>query len=520
MNDQQNSAINGLEIELKFELSPSEVQKLCRAPQFKAMQKARARGMTLRATYFDTPEHDLAKRKLALRVRQEGRRYVQCLKAQSDNVDGAGFARREWEWPVGEMALDVAVLKADAEIKTLLKGVKFGQIQPIYATDIKRQSRDLHMPGGALVQCDIDQGRVYLGAEESLLCELELELKSGSVADLFRTASQIVDIVPARLSNRTKAGRGANLARGAYGWVHAHHPPLSQGVCAEDVLRTSVMEALQHLLSNEDCVLQRCDIEGVHQMRIALRRMRSVITAFKKALPKGTFEDLSAGLKVAGNTLGPARDWDVFLHEILSPVAAGFEQDDDVSFMMARAVLRQNQAYADVQEMIRSPHYARLLMDAAVWGGVGAWREGGPSGKLKRSAQYVAKHVLQSRHARLLEAGDGVEALSIHERHALRIAVKKARYAAAFFAELYDRKRTKPYLKSLKGLQESLGHLNDLATAGRLMEDLISKERGAAVSKLNRASGKVEGWYMHAHVLHEKSLKNAWHKFKKSKPFW
>lgn len=509
-----------LEIELKFEVTSAQLRRLTRSERFKALQKDRPRSTTLRATYFDTPDFKLARRKLALRVRQQGRQFVQCLKAQSDDGGGVGFARHEWEWTVLGEVLNTEVLRAEPPIKALFKGISQNALAPIYATDIKRQSRDLHTPGGALVRCDIDQGRVYLGALESTVCEMELELVSGPVEELFRIAAMIADIVPVRLSNRTKSGRGEVLAQGRSRWVCAQHPALPKKASAADVLRISLSEGLQHLLSNEDCVLHRCHTEGVHQMRIAFRRMRSVIATYIRLLPKGCYEVLSQGLKNAGNGLGPARDWDVFLNEIIGPVAVGFEHDADLLHMTVRATARQDEAYAQAEVMIRSPEYAQVLSQAVVWLGMAAWQGEGGSKKLTKPAARIAKDILERRHTRLLKVGRGLKYMSIDQRHRLRIAIKKARYAAAFFAELYPAKTTKPYLQALKNLQENLGHLNDLATAERLMSELITAERGVGVHKLIRAAGRVEGWFMHAQSLREDDLKTTWTHFKKAKTFW
>ena len=521
---------SNLEVELKFELNAADVRKLWRTPELQAMQATRPRTKTLRATYFDTSDEKLLRRGLSLRVRKESRRYVQCLKANAEDASATGFARHEWEWPVPGPDLDASLLRRDGDIKALLKGVNLSKLVSLYSTDIKRQSRELHTPGGAVILCEIDQGRVLAGGAQTPLYELELEQKSGEVGELLKIAHLIAVSVPARLSSRTKAHRGAVLAHGEHAWVKARNPQLSKNASAEDVLRLSVMEGLKHLIANEDCVLTRCHIEGVHQMRVALRRMRSVITTYKKLLPKGSYEELSQALKEAGSALGPARDWDVFLDEVLGAVETGFENDPALAIMRIRAQQRLDQAYRDVDAMIHSQPYACLLTDALLWIANSSWSDknqaassralAASSRALKEPATHIAKSILSKRHERLVRVGKGLKSLSIEQRHTLRIAIKKARYAAEFFAELYPAKSSRSYLRSLKALQESLGHLNDLATAERLMADLAEGARGANVAMLHRAAGMVEGWYMHAQTLREGDLLTAWKRFGKTKTFW
>jgi len=382
---------------------------------------------------------------------------------------------------------------------------------------MKRDGRELRTPVGAVLACEIDHGRVFGCDLEAPLIELELEQISGDVRELLNTAQLIANVVPARLSQRTKAQRGFILARGTgYTWVKARNPKLSKKATAEDVLRSSVMEGLKHLIANEDCVLTRCHIEGVHQMRVALRRMRSVITTYKKLLPKGSYESLSQDLKDAGWALGPARDWDVFLGEVLSAVEVGLENDPALSVMRAYAERRLTQAYRDADALIHSHAYARLLSNALVWGALPDLNM--PA--LNAPATQVAKAILAKRHERLLRVGKGLKTLTIEQRHMLRIAIKKARYAAEFFAELYPGKNAKPYVRSLKTLQESLGHLNDLATAERLMADLARGVAGGDGAALHRAAGMVEGWYMHAQTLREDDLIDAWRHFCETETFW
>lgn len=514
-------AKDGMEVELKFELGQRDVRKLLRAPAFKALLCKAPTRQTLRATYFDTPDLKLSRRGVSLRVRKESRRYVQCVKGKADAHAAGGFARREWEWPVPGAVFDPALLKTDATLKSLFKGVNVKKLQAIFSTDIRRQTRQLETPGGTRIQCDIDQGRIVSGQREVPLFELELELISGDVAELLDLARLVTDIVPARLSARTKAHRGFTLfLDDGQPWAHAEDLVLPSKPTAEDVLHAAVTEGLRHLIRNEDCVLTRCDIEGVHQMRVAVRRMRSVITTYKKLLPHGSYENLSDALKRAGNALGPARDWDVFVDELLPPVRAGFEDAPELETLRIHAEKRRLDGYKKADQLIASAHYARLLSDVLCWAGNRVWRGKTRGSRIDEAATAVAADVLARRHAHLLKTGKGLKDLPIEQRHRLRIAVKKSRYAAEFFQPLYASKKTHAYIKALRALQDGLGHLNDLANAQRMMADLVKTTRGAKARDLAHAAGMVEGWYTHAQTMNEDALLKAWKTFTKAKVFW
>lgn len=519
---------SNLELEFKFELGVHDVRKLFGAPLIKAMQCEPLKRQTLRATYFDTPDLKLSKRSMSLRVRKEGRRYLQCVKSslapEREARAADGFTRNEWEWPVRAGALDPTTLKSDKALKALFKGVNASKLIPIFTTEIQRQTRMLLTPGGAHVKCDIDQGRIISGDRETPIVELELELVSGDVGELLSLARVMSEIVPARLSMRTKAYRGYTLfLNQGHIWARAEPLILKDSDSAEDVLVVAMLQELRHLVRNEDCVLARSNVEGVHQMRVAMRRMRSLITTYKKLLLKGSFEHLSDGLNAAANELGPARDWDVFLDELLVPVEAEFAGAPELLTLRTCAEKRRHDGYVRADRLIVSQDYARLLTEVLYWTGNRVWRgEVGRLGphRIDERAKTVAAKVLARRHARLLEAGNGVESLSAEQRHQMRIAVKKVRYASEFFQSLYPSKTTNPYIRPLRALQDHLGHLNDLTSAKAMMGELVNASRGAKAKELARAADLVGGWYANAHKKRETNLRKAWSRFTKAQVFW
>ncbi|MCR4377052.1 MAG: CYTH and CHAD domain-containing protein [Rhodospirillales bacterium] len=512
-----------LELELKFELSMRDVRKLIAFPAIKAMQGEPLTRQTLRAIYFDTPDLKLSKRGVSLRVRQENRRYVQCVKsdlgADTDLHATGGFTRSEWEWPVRSAALDLDTLKSGKALKAVFKGVNVSKLHPVFSTDIRRQTRMLVTPGGARIKCDIDQGRIFSEEQEIPIVELELELMSGDVGELLLLARMVSDIVPARLSMRTKAYRGFTLFLGqGHAWKRAEPLALKDSYSAEDVLLSAMMQGLRHLIQNEDCVVARSSTEGVHQMRVAMRRMRSLISTYKKLLAKGSFEQLSEGLNAAANELGPARDWDVFLDELLIPVEAEFTGAPELATLRDRAELRRQDGYKRADQLIASQDYARLLTEVLHWTSSRAWR--GPENRIYDPAKVVGADILARRHARLIKAGTGLAGLSAEQRHQLRIAVKKVRYASEFFQSLFSSKMTAPYIRALRALQDNLGHLNDLTSAQSMMAELIKSSRGSKAKELARAAEIVEGWYAAAHKKREANLRKAWNAFTKAKVFW
>ena len=110
--------------------------------------------------------------------------------------------------------------------------------------------------------------------------------------------------------------------------------------------------------------------------------------------------------------------------------------------------------------------------------------------------------------------------LSAEQRHRLRIALKKLRYATEFFEALYPKKHTKPYLAALKDLQDGLGHLNDVAVAQRLIDSLVGRGDRSADRRLQQAAGLVLGWHARGVADREPAILGAWQEFAEREPFW
>src|SRR6202000_2205737 len=111
--------------------------------------------------------------------------------------------------------------------------------------------------------------------------------------------------------------------------------------------------------------------------------------------------------------------------------------------------------------------------------------------KLPRAANRILNRQITRGKKRARIAGSKAEG----DLHRLRIALKKLRYTAEFFAPLYPRKDVKKYLKRLKGLQNQLGDLNDIANVGGVVGALRRDTGKKAEASACYAAGAVTGWY-------------------------
>jgi CHAD domain-containing protein len=292
----------------------------------------------------------------------------------------------------------------------------------------------------------------------------------------------------------------------------------------DQAIQAILRKCLQHWCANEAAALDGSDPEGVHQMRVAIRRLRSAFSVFGRLIDPAQRARLSDQAKAIVTGLGPARDWDVFLAELLAPVQAARQDDAGLSRLAAAAVAARAHGYAQARAAIETRAYTRFVLQLGRWIEASGWRDqpterGGTW--LDRPIDEFASHLLGRRLRKALKRGQDFAQLSAEERHRLRIALKKLRYATEFFEALYPEKQTRPYLAALKDLQDGLGHLNDVAVAQRLIGSLLDGAgRNGDRAGLEGAAGLVVGWHARGVADLEPEIVRAWQEFADRPAFW
>lgn len=297
---------------------------------------------------------------------------------------------------------------------------------------------------------------------------------------------------------------------------------LPEPCTGEDALLATIDNCLTHLSANEDCALAGIDPEGVHQMRVALRRLDAALTLYEPLIPQAQVDRLQRRVKSITQTLGPARDWDVFISDMLDPVASNMPNDADLKFLRNIVLRRRMAAYRDVQKTLRSEGYREMSNEMKLWLAEREWRHPADPEKslqLMSDARSFSEAVLDKAHRKLLKRGKGFAVLDADDRHKLRIRIKKVRYASEFFSPLYHIERRENYLVALRNMQDGLGKLNDVESARGLMDSLATGDSERA-RRVARAGGLVIGWHRHAAALRENQLVRHWRRLEKAEPFW
>ncbi len=460
------------EIELKLDCEVADLPTLANHPLLRADGTPDTAVLT--STYFDTVKGDLRKAGLTLRVRREGDRRIQTVKAAGG---GAGlFDRAEWETDIAGDRPDLERL-GDAPVAALLADLPDSELRPVITTVVERTTR-LVLHGESLISATLDQGRIETKQGDVPLCELELELGEGKPGDLFGLAQALSETVPLRLGALSKSARGWSLLDGTLRKASKSGAVrLAPEATAGEAFRAIAGACLHHLRLNEDVFLHRRHPEGLHQIRVALRRLRSAITLFKPILAGDpATANLRDEIKRVTEPFGRARNLDVFLETTLPAEMEKRPDEAGLRDLRTRLEAERDRAHDAVIATLESPAWRSLVLDIAAWIETGAWRSEGNVPARDAPAEEFAADILDKARRRIRKRGRHLDRIDAEARHRVRIEGKKLRYGAEFFASLYaegkPHKRHKAFVAALSDLQDHLGALNDMATAHEVLSGL------------------------------------------------
>ncbi|OZI38752.1 inorganic triphosphatase [Bordetella genomosp. 5] len=506
------------EQELKLHVPASAIAAIRR--ELGQRQSSRIR---LRALYFDTPERELVHARIALRLRQEGRQWVQTVKMPGANA----ITRIELNHPRPGPVLDLS-LYAGTEVGDALARIQ-GELGVRYETDVSRQLCKLRSRYGT-VEVALDTGLLRAGALELPISEIEFELVSGRPEAIFAVGRQWQKRHGLVLDVRSKSERGDALAEMAQTLANlpdgdeaeaarkeavsrfwaprgARSVKLRPEQDAVQALTTIAGECLEQIVRNA-AALAEVDTAGVyaagspehvHQLRVGMRRLRSAWKLFEGwvAPPAAT---LDAGIREYFGAFGASRDQDV-LADTVVPLLERAGMPPIPAEPVARG--------ADAHALAASPAFQAWLLELFEWSmniapppaaeseasqpaaadgaarsaSVPADDEHGASERIvptiiglnagsteaEAPAAPALSRLLAKRlrrwHKSVAKDGQRFSELDLESRHELRKRGKRLRYSLSFAESLLPATRLRTYRKQLAHVQELLGEINDLAVA-------------------------------------------------------
>jgi len=293
--------------------------------------------------------------------------------------------------------------------------------------------------------------------------------------------------------------------------VKAMPAHLSRRMRAEEAFRVTLSDCLAQINANVAALRAAHSVEGLHQLRVGLRRLDVALDAFGREFRQDWLKELRGRAKIVSRRMAPARDLDVFLEKLLARPPA----TDGVAALRARAESARAAAWDAAAACIAGREFELFIDDVTA---LAASR----LPLTPRALPKTARRILDRQMKRVKKRARTARSRDETDIHRLRIALKKLRYSVEFFAPLYPRKRVKRYLAKLKVLQGDLGNLNDIAGVRDVVRGLLKdgKARKTPDTRANYAGGMVVGWFdAHAPVVAGKALKR-YRKFKGVDRFW
>jgi inorganic triphosphatase YgiF len=499
------------EVEFKAGLDTATLARLRRHPALRPATSGRAVTRKLVSIYYDAGDLRLMQAGLFLRMRREGGRWVQTVKAA--RRAGPGLQRvTEVNDPAPDRTPDLARISVPALRDTLENALAGAALLVACRSDISRTTRLLRGDGG-IVELAFDRGEVSAGEAVDAFCELEIESLEGGAAPVWAWAQRLLAHETARLVQPSKAARGFTLAAG--GELPPCRPlrsnPAALGTREDADSACSATLALlaRAIAENLHCVLNSDDPEGAHQFRVALRRLRALLQAGDGLLRRRT-RDLARPAKALGRIAGRLRDADV-LAATLQSQAPGAD---------AAAVERwRTELRSVVRDELLAAGATAFAIELLRHSDEGLWR---PRHKRrKRLARPVARALapaLDAQYRRLCKRGDRLHKLDRGGRHRLRKDLKTLRYMlelAALDGRVRDTAARSPTLKALGRLQTALGALNDADNLAAAAAALPRPELRQAL-KAASAGGRCERKAARRRELEK--ARRAWRKLRKNWP--
>jgi inorganic triphosphatase YgiF len=472
------------ELELKFSL-PLSLQDKLDDGAANAWDRER-----VWSCYYDTPDGELTRARMAVRVRRHGERWLQTVKAEG----GGQFERFEWEQAIdGPGPQRDALPPADTELGAIAHR-SFGLWRPLFETDFERRSRAIEPSPGLVIEIAQDIGELRCGDRTEAIREVELECLQGGRAEFFEWALDWAKTLQACLLIPTKNERGLRLAArlplvASPLKAPATVPARGQrpGAAAAQILAACIA----HACANIEPILSSDVPEGPHQFRVALRRFRASLRFFGLREIDPVWETLDRTASSLADAAGKVRDFDVFESGLLPELRSRFKGDAALETLSRAISHARESARMDLRRTLSGPDATQFVLQVAAMAERLA-DDDNPAGLPGVDFGAFAAVRLPALMARVRRRARG--ARSEADWHRTRIAIKNLRYALEFSALAVSRSADVPRLTSaLARWQDELGAGQDLAVARDVATQAMARP-GVPSEAAVRATALIDAW--------------------------
>ncbi len=436
--------------------------------------------------YLDTEDWRIVRAGFVLRTRQRGRRDEATLKDSAPSGPGGLRHRLEVTEPLGEGGLPG--LGADGPVGRRIAAVAGTRpFRQVLEVRTRRRPFSLRVAGEEVAEVALDETVITEGPAQQpvRLRRVEVEVRPEWAENLEPVVEDLRRSCGLQAATLSKFEAGL-LALG----IHVPEPPdlgpteVTPTSSLGDLAYAVIRRNLAVLLAREPGTRLGEDIEELHDMRVATRRLRAAIDFFGDVLPVRA-RTLRAELTWLAGVLGGVRDLDVQIERL----------DDMERWVMADG--SDGSPLDDLRRLLTAQRVAarRVLLDAldsVRWerlaAGLTSMVRASPRGRPAAARQPAAAalpDLVTPRHRAVVKAARRAGSSGVAtDYHRLRIRCKRLRYSLEFTAGVYGG-RTEQFTKKLARLQDSLGLMQDAEVAtGRLLALATSPAAGDPVEGL------------------------------------
>ncbi len=478
------------EIELKLILADAgDYPRLVNDPILSGLFKnEQVRVIQYATTYYDTGDRLLYQNGYSYRIRKATDSCTATVKDQGSQGGGL-FVRGEWNVKLKSDAPSIEPflgLPVGSRLESILQGQ---ELLPLFRTDFQRTAIDLRTETGSLIEMAADLGSIIADQVAAPICEVELELKDGAPVDLLRVGAALADMYSLRVGDKSKYARGLELL-GLPSHEETSRPAIDADASVGECVRAQGIFYLQEALAwQEKYLIRPEDPENIHQIRVKIRHLRSLLSFFKPVLEGDRYGDVTDILRGFPASLGYIRELDVLAmgwQEIIRSYPDLLGKAEQLS---QRLAVERDKEQAAVYQQLAAGVTTPGLLRVWAWFLEGFWEENGEAGRPLKL--YMEQRLLKwlKRLDRGLKSTDYDDRASVH---ALRIQAKKLRYVLQSLEPVL-KKRYRRLLPVLKTTQDQLGLICDAHRNVAIIQEL---NKGRKNNALQYESGIYIGYML------------------------
>lgn len=518
------AAENPKNVRIKFEIAPDQIDRLRNHLAQKLHLKEPPFFETRQWVYYDTRDFSVRDEGFSLRS-EAGKENILRLIEAPNGAAYRYFDEVKWQSPIDMNS----TLRDEIPGETLparLSDKIGGALCRIFKVETETKQYVIHH-GTSEITAIIVDGSVNTEIRTASFSEVQFSVESDASSDLFSFILGIDETIPLRLSSETEACRGYRLLGGKNpGYVKRKPVKLERSTSCAETFRVIAHECMHHIVANEPA-MSAGDTEALHQVRIGLRRLRVALSLFAPLCADTQVRTIKSEIKWFAALLGPARDLDVFLSEVMLPLREQYREEPGLLSLQRSYSAQRIKFYDRVSQAAHSIRFRSLILETAAWIETGLWNQSeGTRAARERPIEAFAVEELTQRRKKVKKKGADLAELDPDGRHSLRIHVKKLRYTAEFFMGLFPgkKKSNRAFLTSLKTLQTALGDVNDIAVRAGLKADVIVEKKsrvdGQKLQHRAFAAGLIIGHQRAKLGSIVKAAERSYKEFLDAKVFW